>query len=93
MLLFCLQTVTVDISPENTAHNFISKIVGRKRECVQCKKDGRRTPRGRARETIMQVRTMRCCALQRPTCMFSFVYVYVFVSADFPAGLVYTVHV
>ena len=31
------RALTVDISPENSAHHFISKIVGIKRECVQCK--------------------------------------------------------
>ena len=44
------RALTVDSSPENAAHHFISKIDRIKRECVQCKKDGRKTPSGRARD-------------------------------------------
>ena len=60
------RALTVDISPENATNHFISKIVGRKRECVH-QEDTKRTRKG----DIMQVRTMWYCALQRP--MFSFV--------------------
>ena len=46
------RALTVDISPENAAHNFIAKIAGRKRECVQCKKDERRTPKRTSKKSV-----------------------------------------
>ena len=40
------------ISPPNAPGHFISKREGRKRQCVQCKRVGRKTARQRARETV-----------------------------------------
>ena len=42
------------IGPENSASHFISRREGRKRHCVQCKKDGRKTAINCAKETIYE---------------------------------------
>jgi len=44
------------VSPENAAGHFICRREGnaRKRHCVQCKRDGRTTTSGRAKETIYE---------------------------------------
>lgn len=40
------------VSPPNSPGHFVSKREGRKRQCIQCKRAGRKTTSQRARETI-----------------------------------------
>ena len=39
------------VEAQNVRDHFSIKIVGRKKECVQCKRAGRKTPKGYAKET------------------------------------------
>ena len=65
-----LQSVT---TPENAAGHFVTRREGnaRKRHCVQCKRDGRKTASDRAKETIYEC--SQCgVALCKDTCFLHF---------------------
>ncbi|KAK3735838.1 hypothetical protein QZH41_007478 [Actinostola sp. cb2023] len=68
-----LKAAAVDslVSPENTPGHFIGKRAGRKRHCVQCKKDGRTTTSDRAKETVYEC--IQCnVALCKEPCFLQF---------------------
>ena len=56
---FCLRTSTtkplkiemLSLSAANAGKHFIEKIQSRKRECVNCKRAGKKTPKGHAVES------------------------------------------
>ena len=60
------------VSPENAVGHFISRREGnaRKRHCVQCKRDGRKTESNRAKETIYEC--ARGVALCKKPCFIRF---------------------
>lgn len=45
---------TYALEQGNSGKHFIDKIRGRKRQCVQCKREGAKTPRGRPIETSFE---------------------------------------
>ena len=44
----------VTTTPENSMGHFVIRREGRKRHCVQCKKDGHKTSSDRGKETIYE---------------------------------------
>ncbi|KAK3750301.1 hypothetical protein QZH41_001777 [Actinostola sp. cb2023] len=45
---------SLSLDPENAGKHFVVKIKGRKRGCVQCKKNGSTTPKGRTIESTFE---------------------------------------